>query len=135
MIRRAVRNDIDAVVALDLDQRRVLIAARFQAGCGRIAETGSGELVAFAIVTDELFFQRPFIELIVVRPDQRRRRIARAMLRQICNEHRGARVFTSTNESNEPMRRLLAAVAFTPAGVIHGLDADDPELVFYFDAS
>jgi hypothetical protein len=60
--------------------------------------------------------------------------LAFALVSSIVREHRGACVFTSTNESNAPMRRLLEGMGFTAAGVIHGLDLDDPELVFYIDA-
>jgi ribosomal protein S18 acetylase RimI-like enzyme len=71
--------------------------------------------------------------LLVVREQSRRSGIGRALVRSIVHEHHGARVFTSTNESNAPMRRLLEGMGFTPAGAIHGLDPDDQELVFYID--
>ncbi|MGW4040809.1 hypothetical protein ACWEIM_31815 [Streptomyces sp. NPDC004778] len=35
---------------------------------------------------------------------------------------------TSTNVSNQPMRRLLRRVGWNPVGLLHGPDAGDPEL-------
>jgi len=40
------------------------------------------------------------------------------------------RVFTSTNESNAPMRALLGQCGYKPSGSIDNLDPGDPELVF-----
>jgi hypothetical protein len=42
-------------------------------------------------------------------------------------------VFTSTNESNQPMRSLLQAERWSFSGELSGLDEGDPELVFYRD--
>jgi len=43
------------------------------------------------------------------------------------------KLFTSTNESNQPMQQLLSVLGYVPSGVIHNLDPGDPELVFYLD--
>ncbi|MFJ7630855.1 hypothetical protein ACIQZN_30680 [Streptomyces sp. NPDC097595] len=40
------------------------------------------------------------------------------------------KLFTSTNVSNQPMQRLLQRAGWTPAGLLHGLDEDDPELFY-----
>lgn len=42
----------------------------------------------------------------------------------------GEELWTSTNQSNQPMQRLLERLGFLPSGVIEGLDEGDPELVF-----
>jgi ribosomal protein S18 acetylase RimI-like enzyme len=131
-VRRAEPADVDAAVAIDPVTRRAAIQAAFRAGHGRIA-VREGAIVAFAIVARQ-FFERPFVALLVVSASSRRRGIGRELLNAILREHAGSRVFTSTNESNAPMRRLLEALGFTSAGSIHGLDEGDPELVFYFDA-
>jgi hypothetical protein len=46
----------------------------------------------------------------------------------------GARLFTSTNQSNTSMQRLLAAAGFVQCGIVHGLDEGDPELIYRFAA-
>ena len=43
-------------------------------------------------------------------------------------------MFTSTNESNTPMRQLLQSEGWSPSGVLTGLDEGDPEHVFFHDA-
>ena len=45
-----------------------------------------------------------------------------------------SRVFTSTNQSNAPMRELLRSEGWTASGVLSGLDDGDPEHVFFHDA-
>lgn len=76
------------------------------------------------------WFGHPFIELLVVHPGHRRRGIGRAMLCHLLATAGPGKVFASTNESNEPMRRLLESEGFTASGVIHNLDEGDPERVF-----
>jgi hypothetical protein len=41
------------------------------------------------------------------------------------------RLFTSTNRSNELMRKLLGKAGFTFCGEIDALDEGDPELFFF----
>ena len=44
---------------------------------------------------------------------------------------RTGQLFTSTNRSNLPMRRLCDRLGFQRSGVVENLDNDDPELVYY----
>jgi RimJ/RimL family protein N-acetyltransferase len=94
----------------------------------KVAEL-EGRIAGAAIVRHD-FFGHDFIELIVVEPWARRRGVATALVRCIVDEGAREKVFTSTNESNEPMRRLLAVLGWTPVGVISGLDEGDPEHFF-----
>ena len=41
------------------------------------------------------------------------------------------KLFTSTNRSNTPMRKLCDRLGFQPSGVVENLDNHDPELVYY----
>ena len=61
----------------------------------------------------------------------RRQGTGRALLRAALHRASTPRVFTSTNESNGPMRALLVREGWTPAGVLTGLDEGDPEHVFF----
>jgi GNAT superfamily N-acetyltransferase len=128
-IRHAEACDVDGAVAIDPQSRRALIAEQFRRGAGQVALRGD-ELVGFAIVTNH-FFGRPFLDLLVVREQSSRAGVGRALVLAIVAEHRGTRVFTSTNESNVAMLRLLESTRFVPAGVILGLDPGDAELVFF----
>jgi GNAT superfamily N-acetyltransferase len=88
-----------------------------------------GELVGFAIVTRH-FYGFPFADLVVVAAAARRRGAGSALMAKCEAAHRADRIFTSTNESNAPMRALLAKAGWLPAGVVHYLDPGDPELIF-----
>jgi len=90
---------------------------------------GDGELVGFAVVTRN-FYNYPFVDLLVVAEAARRRGAGSALMAHCAAVHDADRIFTSTNESNAPMRALLAKAGWLPAGVVHYLDPGDPELIF-----
>ena len=77
------------------------------------------------------FFGRDFVELLVVEQAQRRRGIGRALMASALANATSPVVFTSTNESNNPMRALLARDGWLLSGRLTGLDEGDPELVYY----
>jgi RimJ/RimL family protein N-acetyltransferase len=76
------------------------------------------------------FYGFPFVDLVHVAEAQRRSGAGSALMAHCEQVHDADRIFTSTNESNEPMRALLAKAAWRPAGVVHYLDPGDPELIF-----
>jgi len=88
-----------------------------------------GRTVGFAIVTRH-FFGFPFVDLLMVADPERRGGVGSALMEQCERSHDADRIFTSTNESNAPMRRLLAKADWSVSGVIENLDPGDPELVF-----
>jgi len=88
-----------------------------------------GELVGYA--AQRGFFGYDFLELLAVRPDKRRKGIATALIRAVEARSSSGKLFTSTNRSNTPMRRLCLRLGFHPSGLVENLDDDDPELVYY----
>ena len=118
---------VDARMAIDPGRRRHI---------GELLTYGlswsalrKGELVGFALVTRH-FYALPFVDLLVVAETERRRGAGSALMAHCAAVHDADRIFTSTNESNAPMRALLAKAAWLPAGVVHYLDPGDPELIF-----
>jgi GNAT superfamily N-acetyltransferase len=89
----------------------------------------NGEPVGFAIVSRH-FFAFPFVDLLVVNEAERRGGIGSALMAHCAASHDADRIFTSTNESNAPMRALLAKAGWTPSGQVDNLDPGDPELFF-----
>lgn len=77
------------------------------------------------------FFDCGFIPIVYVEASLRRQGIGRALVEAISGHCRTPKLFTSTNESNAPMRALLEDLQFEPSGVIHNLDPGDPELVYF----
>ena len=90
---------------------------------------GDGQMLGFAVVTRN-FYNFPFVDLLVVAGDARRGGVGSALMAHCAATHETDRTFTSTNESNAPMRALLAKAGWLPAGVVHYLDPGDPELIF-----
>jgi GNAT superfamily N-acetyltransferase len=83
----------------------------------------------FAIVTRH-FYGFPFVDLLHVSEARRRAGAGSALMAHCEAVHDADRIFTSTNESNAPMRALLGKAGWLPAGVVHYLDPGDPELIF-----
>lgn len=130
-IRLASAADIDAVIGIAPagTERREAIAEWARAGECHIAWQDS--FAAGYVVLTRSFFRSPFIEMLVVSPDTRRQGIGRALI-----EHCFAlippdqKLWTSTNESNAPMRNLLPQLGFEQTGMFEHLDPGDPELIF-----
>src|SRR5207302_5881579 len=88
-----------------------------------------GELVGYA--AQGRFFGYDFLELLAVRPDKRRQGIATALIRAVEARSSSGKLFTSTNRSNTPMRKLCDRLGFHPSGVAENLDTDDPDLIHF----
>jgi ribosomal protein S18 acetylase RimI-like enzyme len=136
--RRAVAGDLPAILGIDHlaasgDRERAEFL-RHAVDLGECRVYVDGEVVAgFVVVQPAHFFGRDFVELLIVDPARRRSGIGRILLREALASEGTARVFTSTNASNRPMRALLAAEDWSFSGGLGGLDEGDPELVFYQD--
>lgn len=132
-IRRASRADLPLMTRVDprlgTDARRSrVVGGLLDLGLSWLAEA-AGTPVGYVVVSTH-FFSRPFVDLLVVDESQRRRGVGTALMARCEAAHDDDRLFTSTNESNQPMRALLAQAGYQVSGVIENLDPGDPELVF-----
>lgn len=130
-IRPATAIDIEAVIGIAPagTERREAIAEWVLAGQCHIA--WRDDLAAGYVVLTRSFFRSPFIEMLVVAPAARRTGVGRALVEHcITLTPTGQKLWTSTNESNAPMRALLPQLGFEPAGRVEHLDPGDPELIF-----
>jgi GNAT superfamily N-acetyltransferase len=93
------------------------------------AAVAEGRALGFALVTRH-FFGFPFVDLLIVAEEARRRGLGLALVAQCERDHAADRIFTSANQSNAPMRRLLDKAGWQASGQIDNLDPGDPELVF-----
>ena len=133
-IRAASSDDIADLIAADpyaqIDAgRRAQIAEWVDAGHCFVAER-DGRLVGYSVLNRE-FFDSFFIKLVAVAEAERGTGVGTALLKHlIALLPPGEKLWTSTNQSNAPMRALLPRLGFVPSGQIDNLDGGDPELVF-----
>ena len=133
-IRAASSDDVADLIATDpyaqIDAgRQAQIAEWVNAGHCFVAER-DGRLVGYSVLNRE-FFDSFFIKLVAVAEAERRTGVGTAMLKHlIALLPPGEKLWTSTNQSNAPMRALLPRLGFVPSGQIDNLDGGDPELVF-----
>lgn len=134
-IRAAVCTDLPALIALDSvaadDPRRAVQIGQWLAdGHMHVAELD--DTLAGYRVQHRHFFGEAFIEMLMVAAPLRGHGVGSAMLLHATSCSAGARLFSSTNQSNTSMQRLLAAAGFVQCGIVHGLDEGDPELIYRF---
>jgi GNAT superfamily N-acetyltransferase len=132
-IRRAGGEDFAAMAFVDPllhggGRRASVVRGLLALGESWVAEI-DGTVAGFAVASRN-FFAKPFVDLLVVGEDHRRLGVGSALMNHCEAVHDDDRLFTSTNQSNAPMRALLAKIGFEESGVIHNLDPGDPELVF-----
>lgn len=133
-IRPGTIYDLDALVAFDEiaainEARRDQIERGLKEAEISVVEV-DGTPKAYALLHHH-FYGRPFLELLYVASESRRTGIGRALVEHLLTRMPPGGMFTSTNESNAPMRELLRRLAFEESGVIHNLDPGDPELVYF----
>jgi ribosomal protein S18 acetylase RimI-like enzyme len=89
------------------------------------------EAFSMPFVYGHTFFDNAFIELLMVEEKYRHCGIGSALLNYMFAECKTQKLFTSTNKSNEPMRKLLVKAGLTFCGEIDALDEGDPEMFFF----
>lgn len=119
---------VDSVADDDAYRRALVSQAIAQESCW-IA--GRGDLTeGYLALSRRHFFGRDFVSLVVVEASARRRGLASALFQAAETSAATRQLFTSTNESNRPMRALLETRGYQKAGVVEHLDPGDPEIVF-----
>lgn len=133
VVERATEDDLADILAIDrahgAEDRGAWLVDAVRQRQALIAREGERRL-GYAIVTRH-FYGYPFIDLIVVHPDARRRGVAAALFDYIEKTQPGEKLFTSTNESNIIMQTLLAGRGFVRSGWVDNLDEGDPELIYF----
>lgn len=136
-IRPADRSDLGGLVRVDAHARdgdagRISFIEAAVAS-ERCLVADDGRPVAYVITTPRHFFGTDFVDLLQVNEERRREGIGGLLLRSAVARAHTQRVFSSTNDSNGPMRALFAHDGWSLSGRLDGLDEGDPELVFFID--
>lgn len=130
--RPAVGADLEAILLIDPTpdpSRRDVLARGIELGQCHVALV-EGRIAAHGIL-ERSFYGHGFVALLVVGEAHRRCGIGSALLGHLESVCETEKLFTSTNESNQPMRKLLEKLGWQPSGVIENLDEGDLELVFF----
>jgi ribosomal protein S18 acetylase RimI-like enzyme len=133
-IRPADENDMDALCSLDLiaqreEQRREFIRGEVISGNYFVA-IADEKVIGYGVL-NYTFFHVGNIDMLYIRVDHRRNGAGAALIRHMESLCQTPKLFTSTNLSNLPMQSLLAKSGYVLSGVIHNLDEDDPEIVYF----
>jgi GNAT superfamily N-acetyltransferase len=126
--RRANESDIAQIIRIDHLKRNEYIHKTVNLGECHVAVLNN-IIIGFAML-NYTFFGCGFIELLNIDPEYRRRGVGGALILYLFQLCETAKLFTSTNESNIPMRNLLAKIGFLRCGFIDELDEGDPELIY-----
>lgn len=134
LIRKAIEKDIDGILMIDQisvtdETRRQNIRTWVRDGCASIAIIDE-QIVGYAVL-EYTFFSCGFISMLFVQETYWRKGIATAIVKHLEKSCKTAKLFTSTNQSNDAMRSFLANMSYEPSGSVENLDEGDPELVYF----
>ena len=133
-IRGGSVQDTDYVIGLDpfaqADQdRSAFIISALESGTCCVVESNS-QVIGYGVLSYS-FYGHGMVDLLFVREKDRRQGVGSVLLDHMVERCKTSKLFTSTNQSNTPMQRLLIKCDFVRSGVIENLDEGDPELVFF----
>ena len=129
-------SDLDAIVEIDPqaargDAERTEHLTRAVELDDCLLATDGPAVGGFVVVRRRHFYDRDFIDLLLVAAKYRRAGWGSELMRAAVATSTTTDVFTSTNESNLPMQALLKSEGWAFSGKLVGLDDGDPELVYF----
>ncbi|MBN3554400.1 GNAT family N-acetyltransferase [Fictibacillus nanhaiensis] len=89
------------------------------------------EEVAAFLIYHTHFFDCCFISLIMVDPAHQRKGLASSLLTHMSKISPTNKLFSSTNESNESMKKVFIKNHFKKSGFVNNLDEGDPEIIYF----
>jgi len=133
-IRPARESDLESLFSFDeiawnSEVRRDFIRRSVNAVTCHVALEDQ-DLIGYAVLNYTFFYQG-CIDMLYVAGNQRRHGVGTTLLQQVERLCQTPKLFTSTNLSNLPMQTLLAKCGYVISGVIHNLDEDDPEIIYF----
>lgn len=135
-IRQANEHDLNEIVAIDQniigsDRRKEEIDQAIKGERCLIIST-ENELSGFLIYHVQ-FFESCFISLIMIDPAHQRKGLASKLLTYMTLVSPTEKLFSSTNESNESMKKVFEKNGFSKSGFVDNLDEGDPEIIYFIN--
>ena len=133
-VQKAIPNDFDGICAVDgLAHKSAFRRDRIAQGISssEVWVVTSEDLITGYGLLSYRFFGHGFIELVFVHPRYQGSGLGPLLighLESICSD---PKLFTTTNESNSRMQKVLERLGYDKSGIIHNLDPEDPELVYF----
>jgi ribosomal protein S18 acetylase RimI-like enzyme len=122
-----VLNELDHIARADSSRQSLIEDATRTRRAWTIED--SKEIVGYGIISHE-FFGRSFLELIYIDESKRSKGYGPELISFLEKQSKSVDLFTSTNESNLHMQRVLEKLGYERSGIIHNLDSGDPEIVY-----
>ncbi|WP_064093482.1 GNAT family N-acetyltransferase [Rossellomorea aquimaris] len=127
-------NDLDQIMDIDHDivcdnRRKEYITNAIKDELCLVVKEGN--LIVGFLLYHTYFFDCAFISLIIVSPTKRRKGYASTLLNHFVSISPTKKIFSSTNQSNEPMKEVFNVNGFVKSGVVENLDEGDPEIVYF----
>jgi ribosomal protein S18 acetylase RimI-like enzyme len=119
---------LDIVATAGDGERRASIERWIADGSMRVV-VAADEIAGYC-VAERAFFGHWFVVILTVAEGARGQGIGAELLLDAQGQRDAAKLFTSTNLSNQRMQRLLARLGWRSVGIVYGLDEGDPELFY-----
>jgi ribosomal protein S18 acetylase RimI-like enzyme len=135
LVTLAESNELDEILNIDKevignDYRKEFIIKSVEEKKCLVARLPESSIVGFLIYNTN-FFACSFISLVIVHPLERNKGYGKFLLKYFEEISPTDKIFTSTNESNEEMQKLLSSIGYVKSGWIENLDEDDPEIIYF----
>lgn len=132
-VRPTTPDDLTALLALDhiaaaSTERRAFIERAIAEKRAWVV-TWDKRVCGYGVLSHD-FFGHSFLEMVYIAAEWRSQGLGPILIRFLETQSRTAVFFTSTNESNVHMQRVLAKLGYERSGVIYNLDPGDPELIY-----
>jgi hypothetical protein len=133
LVRSGIPNDLETIYRFDHSAQSDLLRGEYiraaieRRECWVVEREGSP--VAYGLMNCS-FFGRGFVSLMYVQAAHRRNGIAGLLFDEFEAQCSTERIFTATNQSNKPMRALLAGRKYELSGEVRDLDQGDLELIY-----
>jgi len=133
-IRKSKPEDIKAIIAFDhvvkYEPERKLFIRKSVKNKNCYVALIDKIPIGYAVL-EYTFFGYGFISMLYLKKKYRKRGIGEKLMKHLEGKCKTQKIFTSTNKSNKPMQNMMKKMKYRKSGIIHNLDPNDPELIYF----